>query len=51
MELGTELFDDIVVILLAAGVGGLAARLLRLPPLIGYLVAGAVVGPQAMALG
>ncbi|MCY4581634.1 MAG: cation:proton antiporter [Chloroflexi bacterium] len=50
MELGTELFDDIVVILLAAGVGGLAARLLRLPPLIGYLVAGAVVGPQAMAL-
>lgn len=50
MELGTELFDDIVVILIAAGAGGLGARLLRLPPLIGYLVAGAVVGPQALAL-
>ena len=50
MELGTELFDDIVVILLAAGAGGLVARLLRLPPLIGYLVAGAIVGPQALAL-
>lgn len=50
MELGTELFDDIVVILVAAGVGGLGARLLRLPPIIGYLVAGAVVGPHALAL-
>ena len=50
MELGTELFDDIVVILVAAGAGGLGARLLRLPPIIGYLVAGAVVGPHAFAL-
>ena len=50
MELGNHLFDDIVVILVAAGVGGLGARLLRLPPLIGYLVAGAVVGPHALAL-
>ena len=50
MELGTELFDDIVVILVAAGAGGLGARLLRLPPLIGYLVAGAIVGPHALAL-
>ncbi len=50
MELGTELFDDIVVILVAAGAGGLGARLLRLPPIIGYLVAGAIVGPHALAL-
>ena len=50
MELGTDLFDDIVVILVAAGAGGLGARLLRLPPIIGYLVAGAVVGPHALAL-
>ena len=50
MELGSELFDDIVVILVAAGVGGIGARLLRLPPLIGYLVAGAVVGPHALAV-
>ena len=50
MELGTELFDDIVVILVAAGAGGLGARLLRLPPIIGYLVAGAVVGPHALGM-
>ena len=50
MELGTELFDDIVVILIAAGAGGLGARLLRLPPIIGYLVAGAVVGPHALGM-
>ena len=50
MENGTELFDDIVVILVAAGAGGLGARLLRLPPIIGYLVAGAVVGPHALGM-
>ena len=50
MELGTELFDDIVVILVAAGAGGLGARLLHLPPIIGYLVAGAVVGPHALGM-
>ncbi len=50
MEHGTELFDDIVVILVAAGVGGLSARLLRLPPIIGYLVAGAIVGPHALGM-
>ncbi len=50
LELGSELFDDMVVILVAAGVGGLGARLLRLPPLIGYLAAGAIVGPHALGL-
>ncbi len=50
MEPGTELFDDIVVILVAAGAGGLGARLLRLPPIIGYLLAGAVVGPHALGM-
>ncbi len=50
MEHGTELFDDIVVILVAAGAGGLGARLLRLPPIIGYLVAGAIVGPHALGM-
>ena len=50
MEFGTDLLDDIVIIFIAAAVGGLAARLIRLPPLIGYLVVGAVVGPQALGL-
>ena len=50
MEHGADLFDDIVLILIAAGVGGLSARLLRLPPLIGYLGAGALVGPYALGL-
>ena len=42
MESGTDLLHDIVIIFIAAAVGGLAARLIRLPPLIGYLVVGAV---------
>ncbi|MDE2836646.1 MAG: cation:proton antiporter [Chloroflexota bacterium] len=50
IELESALFDDIVVILVAAGAGGLVARLVRLPPIIGYLVAGAVVGPHALGL-
>lgn len=37
---------EIGIALLAALVGGLAARALRLPVLIGYLVAGVVVGPH-----
>ena len=50
MELGTDLFDDVVVIFIAAAFGGLAARLARLPALVGYLAVGAVVGPQALGL-
>jgi CPA2 family monovalent cation:H+ antiporter-2 len=38
----------LVVSLSLAFAFGLAARALRLPPLIGYLVAGAVVGPHAL---
>ena len=50
MEVGTDIFDDVVVIFIAAALGGLAARLARLPALVGYLAVGAVVGPQALGL-
>jgi monovalent cation:H+ antiporter-2, CPA2 family len=40
-----QFFVDLGVALLAALLGGLAARLLRLPLLVGYLLAGTAVGP------
>ncbi len=50
MEYGSNLFDDVVVIFIAAALGGLAARVVRLPSLVGYLAVGALVGPQAFGL-
>ena len=41
-----SLFWDIVIIFAAAFVGSLAARLLRLPVIVGYLVAGIIIGPH-----
>jgi CPA2 family monovalent cation:H+ antiporter-2 len=37
--------QDFVLIIVAGLIGGLAARALRLPLLIGYVAAGIVVGP------
>src|ERR1700712_613736 len=37
--------------LLAAVLGVVASRSLRLPPMLGYLVVGVVIGPNALALG
>ncbi len=45
-----DLFTDIVVLFVAAFLGGVAARALRLPILLGYLAVGAVVGPHALGL-
>jgi CPA2 family monovalent cation:H+ antiporter-2 len=45
MPPGPSLVATIVVSLTLAYVGGVAARALRLPPLVGYLVAGIAVGP------
>ena len=36
--------------LLAAVIGVVACRSLKLPPMLGYLVAGVIIGPHAMAL-
>jgi monovalent cation:H+ antiporter-2, CPA2 family len=45
MEHGTELLTTIAIALPAAFVGGFLARRLRLPALIGYLLAGVAIGP------
>ena len=37
--------------LLAAVVGVVVSRSLRLPPMLGYLVVGVIIGPNALALG
>jgi monovalent cation:H+ antiporter-2, CPA2 family len=42
---GSSFIATIVVSLALAYAGGMAARTLRLPPLVGYLFAGIVVGP------
>ena len=36
--------------LLAAVLGVVACRLLKLPPMLGYLCVGVVIGPNALAL-
>jgi CPA2 family monovalent cation:H+ antiporter-2 len=45
MEQHAELIETIAIGLGAAFIGGLVARRLRLPPIVGYLVAGVSVGP------
>ena len=50
LELESGLFADIVTVFLAAFAGGLAARLLRLPVILGYLGVGMTVGPHVLGL-
>ena len=45
MEHSTGLLSTLVVSLVAAFTGGLAARAVNLPPLLGYLLAGIALGP------
>jgi monovalent cation:H+ antiporter-2, CPA2 family len=45
-----RLIVDLVSVLAAAAVGGLLASLLRQPILLGYLIAGMVVGPTGLGL-
>ena len=46
MNIEGGLFTDLVVIFAAAAGGGLAARLLRLPALLGYIAIGILIGPD-----
>ena len=46
MNIEGGLFTDLVVIFAAAAGGGLAARLLRMPALIGYIAVGILIGPD-----
>jgi len=39
------LLSTLVISLVAAFAGGLAVRAIKLPPLLGYLMAGVVIGP------
>ena len=50
MGLEADLFTDIVVVFVAAFIGGWLARLLRLPTLLGYLAVGVAIGPHAFEL-
>ncbi|MGH6969193.1 MAG: cation:proton antiporter [Stellaceae bacterium] len=45
MESAPSLIVTLLVALAVAYVGGLGARMLRLPPIVGYLLAGVVIGP------
>ena len=45
MNIEGGLYTDLVVIFAAAAGGGLAARLLRLPALLGYIALGILIGP------
>ncbi len=43
-----DLLSDLVVAIVAAFVGGLVAQRLRLPVILGYLLAGMAIGPAAL---
>lgn len=43
-------FDLVLLYLLAAVVGAVACRLLKLPPMLGYLLVGVLIGPHALAV-
>lgn len=50
MQEDFRLIVDLVTVLGAAAIGGLLAALLRQPILLGYLIAGVVVGPTGLGL-
>ena len=43
-------FDLVLLYLLAAVVGAVACRTLKLPPMLGYLIVGVLIGPHALAV-
>ena len=48
MHIEADLFADIVIIFVAAFLGGLAARMARFPLILGYLAVGMIIGPNAL---
>ncbi len=44
-HLESHLFVDLVTVVIAAFLGGVAARALRAPPVLGYLAMGMIIGP------
>ena len=47
-HLESHLFVDLVTVVIAAFLGGVAARALRAPPVLGYLAMGMIIGPYVM---
>jgi CPA2 family monovalent cation:H+ antiporter-2 len=45
-----RLFDEVLILLLAAVIAVIVLRRLHIPPIIGYLLVGAVVGPYGLKL-
>ena len=45
MDATTRFVADVTVALIAGSLAGAGARALRITPIVGYLVAGVVVGP------
>ena len=43
-------FDLVLLYLLAAVVGAVVCRMLKLPPMLGYLLVGVLIGPHALAV-
>ena len=43
-----HLFLDLVIVVVAASVGGVAARLVRAPIVLGYLAVGMIIGPHVL---
>ena len=44
----SHLFLDLVIVVVAASVGGVAARLVRAPIVLGYLAVGMIIGPHVL---
>ena len=44
-HLESQLFVDLVTVVIAAFLGGVIARVLRAPPVLGYLAMGMIIGP------
>ena len=50
MPIESNLFLDVIIILTGAFLGGLAARTLRIPVILGYLGIGIIIGPHALGV-
>ena len=47
-QLASHLFVDLVTVVVAAFLGGVIARVLRAPPVLGYLAMGMIIGPYVV---
>lgn len=50
MQLDFGLLVDICVMIIAAAIGGILASFVRIPPLVGYIIGGLIIGPSGMRI-